>query len=405
MSVKKKLVVCGGGSSAHTLIPLLKESVFDVSILTSKPQLWNKKIELEYQSVEGNLLDKFDGNIELATNNPSDVVPFADYVILCMPVHKYREALLNEIGPYINRSKKEVFVGTVYGQGGFNWMVDEMKTKNSLDNVVTFSFELIPWISRTITYGAKGVTYGCKSVNVAATYPTCYFEQVNSELFDEICFKWFGKGKTLQSDNFLSFTLSVDNQIIHTSRCLGLYKVYGSTWNSKEDVPMFYKDYDDVSADLLRGLDSDYSKVRDRIKQLYPLKNYEYMLDYLSLERLSYDSSNTDIKQSFVTSQTLTAIHTPVVKRNDDLWELDRNHRFFLDDIFYGNCIVKWMAQKLDIKTPVIDEILFWAQNVRNEKIIDSRAELIVDNNDLCAPLKSGLPCYYGFNSVDDLID
>lgn len=403
--MKKKIVVCGGGSSAHTLIPLLSQSEFDVSVLTSRPQSWKKEIKLEYQTTDGALIETFKGNILLATDNPTEIVPYADYVILCMPVHKYRDALLNEIGPYIDKKKKEVFVGTIYGQGGFNWMVDEMKQKNSLTNVVTFAFELIPWISRTLEYGAKGVTYGCKEVNVAATYPASYFEQVNAELLNEICYKWFGKGKTLQSDNFLSFTLSVDNQIIHTSRCFGLYKVFGSTWADKAAVPMFYKDYDDVSANLLKDLDEDYSKIRNRIKQLHPEKDYRYMLDYLALERLTYNSCNTDIRESFVTSKTLTAIHTPVVRREDGLWELDRNHRFFLDDIYYGNCIAKWIAEQMNIETPTIDAILRWAQELRGEQIIDDSNRLIVDGADLSTPLKSGLPCYYGIESVNDLID
>ena len=81
-------------------------------------------------------------------------------------------------------------------------------------------------------------------------HPNEYFEQGRKEFFDQICFRWFGIGKTEQSENFLSLTLSVDNQIIHTSRCLGLYKVYGKTWDRQEDVPWFYKDYDDLSADL-----------------------------------------------------------------------------------------------------------------------------------------------------------
>lgn len=403
--MRKKIVVCGGGSSAHTLIPLLSQSIFDVSVLTSRPDKWKNEIELEYQTADGDLIQKYVGRLVSATDNPADIIPEADYIILCMPVHKYREALLREIGPYINKCKKEVFVGTIYGQGGFNWMVDEMRKNNSLDNVVTFAFELIPWISRTLEYGAKGVTYGCKEVNVAAVYPEYYFNQVDSELFDEICYKWFGKGKTLQSDNFLSFTLSVDNQIIHTSRCFGLYKAYGNSWRKKENVPMFYKDYDDVSANLLRDLDADYSKIRNRIKALYSDKNYKYMLDYLALERLTYNSCNTDIKESFVTSKTLTAIHTPVVQREDGFWELDRNHRFFLDDIYYGNCIAKWMAEQMEIDTPTIDAILRWAQQLRGEKIIDDNGKLIVDGSDLSAPLKSGLPCYYGFRSINDLID
>lgn len=404
-SKKKKLVICGGGSSAHTLIPFLNNSIFDVSILTSRPDKWSKKIELEYQDPDGNVLDTFEGSLSMVSNKASELIPYADYIILCMPVHKYREALLKEIGAYIDKSKKEVFVGTVYGQGGFNWMVNEMKIKYSLTNVVTFAFGLIPWICRIIEYGKKGVTYGCKAVNYAATYPNTYFKQIDEELFENICYKWFKQGKVEQSDNFLSLTLSVDNQIIHTSRCFGLYKVYGETWKSKEEVPMFYKDYDDVSAKLLADLDNDYSKIREEIIRLYPDKNYKYMLDYLALERFSYQSHNTDVKESFVTSKTLIAIGTPAIQNENGLWEIDRNHRFFMDDIYYGNCIAKWMAEKMDIKVPTIDAILHWAQLVRKENIIDSNNHLMIDNEDLKKPLKSGLPCYYGFKTIEDIID
>ena len=208
-----------------------------------------------------------------------------------------------------------------------------------------------------------------------------------------------------QADNFLSLTLSVDNQIIHTSRCLGLYKVHGRTWQHKEDVPWFYKDYDDVSANLLASLDDDYTRIRQAIIKMHPEEDYRYMLDYLALERFSYQSHNTDVKESFVTSQTLVSIGTPVVQNAEGLWEVDRNHRFFLDDIYYGNCIAKWMAEQLNIETPTIDEILHWAQLVRGEKIIDDNNRLILDSLDLTKPLKCGIPSVYGFKSIENCID
>lgn len=399
---KKQLVICGGGSSAHTLIPLLKGSNFDVSIYTSRPDEWNHCIDLEWHDPSGKVLGSYSGELKKASNDPAQLIPCADYVVFCMPVYRYRVAL-HEIAPFINK-EKTVFIGTVYGQGGWNWMVNEVKAKYELDNIVTFAFGLIPWICRIINYGKKGVTYGCKAANYAAVYPHDYFEQINGELFENICFKWFGKGKVEQSNDFLSLTLSVDNQIIHTSRCLGLYKVYGKTWQNKEDVPWFYRDYDDLSAKLLADLDKDYTKVRSAIKAMYPEKDFKYMLDYLALERFSYQSHNTDIRESFVTSQTLTSIGTPVVQNADGLWEVDRNHRFFLDDIYYGNCIAKWMAEQLDIETPTIDEILSWAQQVRGEKII-ANDKLLIDSPDLSLPLKSGIPPVYGFKGIEDCID
>ncbi len=400
---RKRLVICGGGSSAHTLIPLLKDSIFDVSLYTSRPTNWSHEVKLEWHDTMGNVLGHYSGQLVQISNNPADIIPDADYIVFCMPVHRYRVAL-HEIAPFIKKHKN-VCVGTVYGQGGWNWMVDEIKNKYDLQNIVTFAFGLIPWICRIIEYGHIGVTYGCKAANYAAVYPNQYFRQIDEELLESICYKWFGKGKVEQSENFLSLTLSVDNQIIHTSRCLGLYKACGPTWVNKDDVPWFYRDYDDLSARLLAKLDHDYENIRQAIKSLHPEKDFRYMLDYLALERFSYKSQNTDIRESFVNSQTLVSIGTPVIQNNDGKWEVDRNHRFFLDDIYYGNMIAKWMAEMLDISTPTIDEILQWAQQVRGEKLIDKHNHLIVNSKDLQPPFKHGLPSVYGFSSIEDCLD
>ena len=63
------------------------------------------------------------------------------------------------------------------------------------------------------------------------------------------------------------------------------------------------------------------------------------------------------------------------------------------------------MAEKLNIETPTIDEILHWAQLVRGEKIIDDNNRLILDSPDLTKPLKCGIPSVYGFKTIEDCID
>ena len=65
---------------------------------------------------------EFHGDINALSDDYKDVIPDADVIFLCMPVHQYRNAL-KKLAPFINRRKKEVFVGTIYGQAGFNWMV------------------------------------------------------------------------------------------------------------------------------------------------------------------------------------------------------------------------------------------------------------------------------------------
>lgn len=189
--MKKKLVIVGGGNSAHTLIPLLNDSIFDTYIYTSRPEKWAKQIFLEWRNPKGEVMASFTGPLVGASNNPAELFPDADYLVFCMPVHQYRLAL-HEIAPYLSKTKN-VIVGTIYGQGGWNWMVDEIRKKFHLSNLVAFSFGLIPWVSRLVEYGHKGLTYGCMTSNYAAVSPSSYFKQIEDEFFNQICFRWFGK--------------------------------------------------------------------------------------------------------------------------------------------------------------------------------------------------------------------
>jgi hypothetical protein len=119
-------------------------------------------------------------------------------------------------------------------------------------------------------------------------------------------------------------------------------------------------------------------------------------LDYLALERLSYNSQNVDIQESFVSSETLGAIKTPVIKTGD-IWEFDKNHRFFYDDIYYGLCIAKWIAQKMEIKVETIDEILTWAEKILDDKLLDDKGYLLPN-------VLSGVPDNYGYTILDQII-
>lgn len=188
-----------------------------VNLLTRRPTAWSKHVTTELHSMNDDILDIFEGSLHRISNEPSDVIPEADLIIFCMPVHQYRNAL-HRIAPFINRNKYQVFVGTIYGQAGFNWMVHEMEKTFCLTNTVCFAVGLIPWICRTVSYGSKAVNYGCKELNVVAVTPRDRFDCLNEIFLDDICHRWLQKGQFVQACSFLSLTLSVDNQIIHPAR-------------------------------------------------------------------------------------------------------------------------------------------------------------------------------------------
>lgn len=395
----KKITVIGGGSSAHVLIPLLSNTGLKVNLLTRKPDKWSDTIELDYIKPSGEFVRSFEGKIDKISDKPSDVVPGADIIILCMPVHVYRLTLAR-IAPFIDKYKR-VYIGTVYGQGGFNWMVNEIEEKFNLKETRAFAFGLIPWICRTDIYGHKGIVYGAKPVNVVATESEDDFRSLNPILFDKVVFEWFGIGKFKRATNFLSLTLALDNQIIHTSRMYGLFLESGGKWKSKDEVPYFYKDFSKVSARILKGLDGDYSKIRKKIKSIYKGKNFEFMLDYINLDNKTNLRDNKTYLDTFKNSSTLGAIETPVIEK-DGYWIIDTQHRFFKDDIFYGLCIAKSIAEKLNIRTYHISKTLYWAQKMMGEKLIDN-FKLTIHSDLKKHPLKYGVPEAYGILTLDSL--
>jgi Ketopantoate reductase PanE/ApbA len=113
-SILLSLTTCvvGGGSTAHTIIPFLSEAGHHVNLLTRRPRDWNSVVYSEItDGVTGKITATHAGCLDKASSDPADVIPDADIIVLCLPVHQYRPALAR-IAPFINRHK-EVFVGTV----------------------------------------------------------------------------------------------------------------------------------------------------------------------------------------------------------------------------------------------------------------------------------------------------
>lgn len=396
------VTVVGGGNSAHVLIPFLAESGHKVNLMTRRPAAWNKEVTVELHTMDDQVLSTVKGQLNKISSEPSDVIPEAEVIVLCMPVHQYRDAL-HRLAPFINRNKNEVFVGTIYGQAGFNWMVHEVERKFHLNNTVGFAVGLIPWICRTSEYGSTGFNYGGKEVNIVAVTPADRFERLNEVFLNDICYKFHGKGKFVQACSFLSLTLSVDNQFIHPSRCYGLFKRYGGKWPTAEAIPFFYKDFDEVSAEILKNVDDDYSKIREAVRNHFPQRSFKYMLDYLALERCSHKSENVDIQKSFQESKQLGKIKTPCIQLPSGEYAIDTQCRFFKDDIPYGLLVAKWVAEQLDVQTPFIDEVITWAQNLRNEAFIkDGKIDVKACLSD---SFTTGIPPVYGIFSVDDILD
>ena len=74
------------------------------------------------------------------------------------------------------------------------------------------------------------------------------------------------------------------------------------------------------------------------------------------------------------------------------------------DDVLYGLCIAKSIAEMLEINTYHIDNTLTWAQGMMGEKII-SNHKLVIFEEIKRDKFKYGIPEAYGLESVIDICD
>lgn len=62
------------------------------------------------------------------------------------------------------------------------------------------------------------------------------------------------------------------------------------------------------------------------------------------------------------------------------------------------------MADQLGLAVPTIDRIIKWAQELRQEKLIEN-GKLLLESESLATEFHSGIPPVYGFNSIDEIVD
>ena len=62
------------------------------------------------------------------------------------------------------------------------------------------------------------------------------------------------------------------------------------------------------------------------------------------------------------------------------------------------------MGQELELETPQIDAIIEWVQELRGERYIED-GRLLVDEDSLAGPFRSGIPPVYGVDTVEGVVD
>ena len=339
--MKKIITLCGGGALGHVIAGWLSaHDHAEVNILTNRPEKWHHEIEID--TPDGLLLS---GRITKISNNPEDVIPQSDIVLLCLPgfmISKQLESIKSVLSPL-------TFVGSVFCSTGF--FFDAFKILGTQQPL--WGFQRVPFISRVNEYGKSAHLLGYKDIHNVAVENVNEHQQYE---FTTLLAEWFERPIKLLK-NYYEASLTNSNPLLHTSR---LYTMFGGDNDGKiyDRMIFFYEEWTEAAADMYIKMDTEFFNL---LKSLPVSDNYlSPVLEYYE----SYDAHSLAEKLSSI--QGFKGITSPM-KQVDEGWVPDFESRYFTEDFPYGLKYIWQLAHENGISCPNIDLVYEWGMSKINK--------------------------------------
>jgi len=328
----KPICICGGGALGLVVASVLSNTQqLSVRLLTAHPQNWSKSIEAIDN--EGKV---YKGVLETISDNPADVIPQSDIVLLCLPGFLIEETLI-KIKPYVTSQA----IGSIVSSTGFFFRAHEIFA----ENISLFGFQRVPFIARVTEYGLKAALLGYKKQLYMAT------ENLPVD-FEKKWSEWL-QTPIARLNNYLEASLSNSNPLLHPARLYGMWHNWnGEVYSTQE---LFYANWDVYSSEIYIALDNEFQQLCKKLKvSITPVLEYYESVDATSL---------THKLNSIEAFHSILAPMTPTEKG----WVPDFKSRYFTEDFPYGLQIIKDLAVENTITTPAIDKVLTWGKKMIND--------------------------------------
>lgn len=101
------------------------------------------------------------GKLNIVSDNPKDVAKGTKIFIIAGPVFA-QQPILEKLAPFI---EKDSLIGTVFGQGGFDWLASYVLGKRiKKDNLTIWALQHVPSLCKIKTYGQEVRVIGPKLI-------------------------------------------------------------------------------------------------------------------------------------------------------------------------------------------------------------------------------------------------
>ncbi|CBN79046.1 possible NAD/NADP octopine/nopaline dehydrogenase [Ectocarpus siliculosus] len=391
--------ICGGGNGAHVAAGFLASRGIRVNVFTRQSKRWGDAITL---STEGSSWEKrgtITGALNLVTGDASQACAGSEVVIIAAPANAHPD-LLRAVAPFVDDGAA---VGALFAQGGFDWACVHSMGSHVNRVGCLFGLQNIPWICRINEYGKSAIVVGPKKKLYVASYPV---EQRNEmalrveAMFDIPC------GTV---PNFLNLTLTPSNQILHPARYYGIFwdwdgtKTYSKAELEERKGLTLYDNFDEFSAETLAAIDNELQQIKLALLQRFPQLDLSSVFPIGQRVKLHYGedvSDTSSLKQIFCSNIGYKGCPTPLKEFSPGRFGPNVDTRLFWEDIPFGLCILKNLAEMLgNFPTPTMDFLIRWHQKPMGLQFLTPEGQL---NPQLLE--RTGAPYKYGIHCLEDLV-
>lgn len=363
------ILIVGGGNIGSYLIATLSENKNNnVTLYTSKPELFNEKFEIiEEKDNSTRLSGSF-----VSTNNLEEASKDADLILITLPTFMANN-FLTELSKYVKNGCK---IGFTPGFGGKEYLAHLFKGKD----ITLFGTQRVPAIIRVKEYGKSVIIKEIGETVSLASIPKEKSKELSSLMSQLLGLNF----KAL--DNYITITLTPSNPVFHPSRC---YELFREQKKFDKD-PLFYEEFGDEASTTMLALD-------DEVQKLYTkLDNINYA-DVETIKNRFNVTTPSELTYKIRTKPGFKDIGSPV-KADADKFVVDFKSRYFTEDIPYGLCLLKAFGDLLNVDLPLVTKIINWYQD-------ETGMEYLVDNKLIGRDCKGLLiPQNYGINTPTELM-
>jgi len=389
---RPRIAILGAGNLGHVMVGVLgARDDLEVTLLVSSPAR-RATIEagLDGQAgIEVHFPDRVvTGRPDLITVEPAEAVAGAAMVLLCVPSH-VEPPLLERIAPHLEPA---AMVGAIPAAGGFQWAAARALLPHR-PAVTIFGLAAIPWMCQLVTPGHAVRVLGTKTIDglAVAAGPDGAGALVADALANLTSIPFLDIG------DFLQITLNPGNQLLHPGILFRLFD--GKVDAVFNEPPLFYESLDETGADLLQAMGDELVALCRAIEartgvdlgMVLPLQ-----LSILAGHGPAV-ADPTSLRSTIATNRAYAGIRTPMIPVEGG-YRLNRDSRFFFEDVPFGLVVLRGIADTLGQPVPTIDRLLDWMQAIMGRSYL-VRGRL--DGADLAA---SGAPQRYGFATIEEIV-